>query len=135
MKEPIAADLAACKTCKVGSCCYEGAELNKKELKRIIQYNPSVPKPWVRLVEESEKPDGEHNFSTVVRNGTCVFQDGHNRCTVYKVRPHYCRDFPLENGKTAEHYQRLCVLFHEKWAHNSNVRAIYDQRENFQEKK
>ena len=130
MPEKITADLKACKTCRVGSCCYEGAELTKKELKRIIRYNPSVEKPWFRMVTESEKPDGIHNFSTIVRNGTCVFQDKDNRCMVYTVRPHYCRDFPLENNKTAPHYRRLCVLFHEKWAHNSGVRRTYNQREN-----
>ncbi len=129
MPEPIVADLAACKSCRVGSCCYEGAELNKKELKRIIRYHPAVAKPWFRLVTDSEKPDGEHNFSTIIRDGTCVFQDKNNRCLVYKVRPHYCRDFPLENGQTAPHYRRLCVLFHEKWKHNSNVRHTYNQRE------
>ena len=134
MQEPIVADLAACKSCKVGSCCYEGVELNKRELKRILRYNPSVAKPWFKLVTESEKPDGDHNFSTVVRNSTCVFQDKNNRCMIYNVRPQYCRDFPLENTQTAPHYRRLCVLFHEKWAHNSSVRKTYNQRENNFEK-
>src|ERR1043166_10171007 len=107
MAKNITADLEACKTCKVGSCCYEGTELNKKELKRILKLNPPVPKPWFRLVEEEDHPDGEHHFATVIRNGTCVFQDQHNRCMVYKVRPHYCRDFPLEDNKTAAHYAHL----------------------------
>ncbi len=135
MSGKITADLEACKTCTIGSCCYEGTELNKKELKRIIRFNPAVPKPWFRLIKDDEYPDGEHHFSTVVRNGSCVFQDGHNRCMIYKVRPHYCRDFPLENNKTAPHYQRLCVLFHEQWPHNSNVRRTFHQRENNLEKK
>ncbi len=135
MSKEITADLEACKTCKAGSCCYEGAELTLRELKIIIKYNPPVAKPWFRLVKKSEKPDGVHDFSTIVRNGTCVFQDKNNLCTVYKVRPHYCRDFPLEDGKTAPHYKRLCVLFHEKWAHNSNTRRVYEERENSAEKK
>ena len=135
MQKKITADLEACKTCKVGSCCYEGTELNKKELKRIIKFNPDVPKPWFRLIEDQENPDGEHDFSTVVRNGTCVFQDKNNRCMVYKVRPHYCRDFPLEYNRDAPHYKRLCVLFHEQWASSSSVKRTYNQREYQQEKK
>ena len=135
MSEKIVADLEACKTCTVGSCCYEGTELNKKELKQILRYNPAVAKPWFRLLTEDEKPDGEHHFSTVVRDGTCVFQDKNNRCLVYKVRPHYCRDFPLEDNETAPHYKRLCVLFHEQWAKNDSVRRTFEQRQNAVERK
>lgn len=135
MSQQTIADIAACKTCTVGSCCYEGTELNKKELKRILRAHPSVPKPWFRLVVDDEHPEGDHHFATVIRNGTCVFQDEHNRCLIYKVRPRYCRDFPVENGKTAPHYKRLCVLFHDQWAHNSQVRRTFHQRENPPEKK
>ncbi len=135
MKKPeIKADLKACETCRVGSCCYEGVELTNQEMRRIIKFNPAIPKPWFRLVTKEEKPDGIHDFSTIVRNGTCVFQDGKNFCQVYKVRPHYCRDFPLENNKTAPHYKRLCVLFHEHWPKSSPVRAVYESRENLQKK-
>ncbi len=130
MPKQIEADLEACKTCKVGSCCYEGVELTNQEMRRILKVNPSVAKPWFRLVAEEEKPDGVHNFSTLVRNGTCVFQDDKNLCKIYEVRPQYCRDFPIEHGQTAPHYQRLCVLFHEKWPASSSVRRTYEQREN-----
>lgn len=108
----VEADLEACNSCTVGSCCYEGVELTGAELKRIAASGPKVAKPWFRLMTEKEKSDDDHPFATVVRDGSCVFQDQNNRCTVYNVRPQYCRDFPLEDGKTATHYQRLCVLFH-----------------------
>ncbi len=134
MNEELKADLEACKTCTVGSCCYEGAELTSQELKKIIQFNPPIPKPWFRLVEDDENPDGVHAFSTITRNGTCVFQDGNNRCLVYAARPHYCRDFPLEDQKTAPHYQRLCVLFHQEWPKDGSVWKNYNQRENSSKK-
>ncbi len=132
MPEEIKADLEACKSCKVGSCCYEGVDLKREEMKRILKYNPDIPKPWFRVLSDAEVAGGEEHFATVVRSGTCVFQDKDNRCAVYKVRPQYCRDFPLENNKTAPHYRRLCVLFHKDWARNSGVLRTYNQRENNQ---
>ena len=130
MPKKITADLEACKTCRVGSCCYEGVELTSEELKRIVASDPPIEKPWFSVLTGKERSDAEHPFATVVRNGTCVFQDKNNRCTIYAIRPQYCRDFPLEDRTTALHYQRLCVLFHEQWPHNSSVRRTFDQREN-----
>ena len=115
MPNTVVVDTHACKTCQIGSCCYEGVELTAEELKRIIASRPLVPKPWFRKLSDSEQSDQDHPFATVVRNGTCVFQGQDNLCTIYPVRPQYCRDFPIEEGKTAPHYCRLCVLFHEEW--------------------
>ena len=129
MPKAVVADVEACKSCKVGSCCYEGVDISLKEVQRIIKYNPNVPKPWFRLLDQKEILDKKYPFSTIVRNSSCVFHDENNRCMVYKVRPHFCRDFPLEDNKTAPHYKRLCVLFHADWAANSPVRRSYNQRE------
>ena len=130
MSQTLTADIHACQSCRIGSCCYEGVELTNQELRRIVNSNPSVPKPWFRLLKDHEKPDGVHNFSTIVRGNSCVFQGPDNRCMIYEVRPQYCRDFPVEHGKTAPHYQRLCVLFHHQWPANSSTRRTYLQREN-----
>ena len=122
-------DTKACKTCRVGSCCYEGAEMTLNEMKAILRKNPKVPKPWFRLVEPHEEPEKHYPFSTIMRNGTCVFQDKDNRCLVYRIRPKHCREFPLEKGKTAPYYKRLCVLFCGQWPNNV-VRRTYFQRIN-----
>ncbi len=120
--------LKVCKICKVGSCCYEGAELTKQEMKKIIHYNPRIPKPWFRLVRNHEEPDGIHLFSTIERNGTCIFQDKDNRCLIYDVRPRICRHFPMEDGRKALYCERLCVVFYDRWPRN-RVKRNYYQRE------
>ncbi len=86
-----------CKKCRIGSCCYEGVELSAQELKTIVKFQPRVPKPWFRKLSPSEITDERHTFTTLVRHGTCVFQDKHNRCLIYPVRPDLCRQFPMEN--------------------------------------
>lgn len=121
-------DQTVCDRCRVGSCCYEGAELTLAEIKAILKKNPGVPKPWFRLVEPHEGPDKKYPFSTVMRGGTCVFQDKNNRCLVYKVRPKHCREFPLEKGRPAPYYKRLCVVFCDQWPNNS-IKRTYVQRE------
>jgi Fe-S-cluster containining protein len=118
MENKIVPDSRVCRNCTVGSCCYEGAELSPDELKRIIRYDPAVPKPWFRLVAPHEGPEEEYPFSTIMREGTCVFQDTDNRCLIYSVRPRSCRDFPYEKGKTAPYFQRLCVQWYQKWPNN-----------------
>lgn len=121
-------DPGACRTCTSGSCCYEGVELSAAQMRRILKYGPAVPKPWFRLVRPDEHPDKDYPFATVIRNGTCVFQDGLNRCRVYPVRPRFCREFPMENGRAAPFYKRLCVLFRDEWPDNA-VRRTYLRRE------
>ena len=129
MPESLTADLKACHTCRIGTCCYGGVELTADELKRISKSNPPVAKPWFRKLIGKERSDDEHPFATVVRNGTCVFQDKNNFCLIYDVRPHYCREFPIEKGETAPHYRQLCVLFHEGWRANDPMKNNLLKRE------
>lgn len=133
MGEDVVPDEKACERCKIGSCCYEGTELSAEEVKRVIAFDPDVPKPWFRLVEKHEGLDPRYPFSTIVRDGSCVFHDKNNRCMIYPVRPGFCREFPFENGKAAPYYQRLCILHHQQWAPNSSVRRAYEQREEARE--
>ncbi len=103
--------------------------MTTEEMQRIAATHPQVPIPWFRKLEGKELSDAEHPYATVVRNGTCVFQDKTNLCKIYDVRPQYCRDFPIEDGKTAPHYQRLCVLFHEQWSAQSALKKNLVKRE------
>jgi len=121
-------NVPACQRCTAGSCCYEGAELTAAELKKIIAYNPPVAQPWFRLVKDSEDPNARYPFTTLVRNGTCVFQNMMNRCVIYEVRPTMCCHFPLEHGKAAPYFKRLCALFYHQWPNNA-VKRTYRQRE------
>jgi len=104
-----------------------GVELNKKELERILVLDPPVKKPWFRVVEHHEEFDGTHHFTTLRRHGACVFQDKNNRCVIYSVRPHFCREFPLEQGEVAPYYQRLCRIF-EKTSMKATVKRACAKR-------
>jgi len=104
-----------------------GVELSKKELKKILALHPLVEKPWFRVVEHHEEFDGMHHFSTIRRDGACVFQDKNNRCVIYSVRPHFCKEFPLEKGVTAPCYPQLCRIF-EKTSMKPTVKKIYAKR-------
>ncbi len=117
-----------CKTCQAGTCCYEGVELTQRELLRIIEFKPRVAKPWFRLVDSGEEPDEKYPFATVLREGSCVFQDENNRCMIYPVRPFYCRQFPFEKRKLAPYFKRLCVLCRDQWPNNI-IRRTYLLRE------
>jgi len=129
MKKKHSINLETCRKCNIGSCCYEGAELSKKELIKILKVSPKIPKPWFRLVEKHEELDKEYPFTTIMRKGTCVFQDKNNRCAIYNVRPQNCREFPLEYNQAAPYYKRLCKVFNEQWGSNSSIRKVYKERE------
>jgi len=121
--------LKGCKECRIGSCCYEGAELSLKELKEILKSKPKVPKPWFRLVEKHEEPEKEYPFTTIVRGTSCVFQDKNNLCAIYDIRPRNCREFPLENKGLAKYFKRLCRQCYNEWPNNV-VKRSFSQREN-----
>lgn len=100
--------LERCKVCKVGSCCNEGVELSREEVRRIIEAAPKVEKPWFRLVDPINNPVPGYSYETRIKNGSCIFQAEDKKCLVYAVRPKYCREFPLENGEIAQYHERLC---------------------------
>lgn len=108
MRKGIKELLERCKTCKSGLCCQEGVELNQEEMKRIAEFNPEVKRPWFGLIDAEDEPDPGYTHETLVRDGRCIFQHKDKRCLVYEVRPAYCAEFPLEDGKLAKYYKRLC---------------------------
>lgn len=100
--------LERCTSCKSGSCCQEGVELSREEARRIIALAPEINRPWFRLVHPEDNPAPGYNYETLVKNGRCIFQAPDKKCLVYKVRPKNCAEFPLEDGKIAEYYEKLC---------------------------
>ena len=100
--------LKSCKACKRGSCCQDGVELDLQEARRISKLKLRLKKPWFEdLLKDTNLPSG-WKVSTVARDGRCVFQKKNFRCRIYRHRPNFCRDFPLENGGIAEFYDYLC---------------------------
>lgn len=100
--------LEKCNSCKLGACCEEGVELSKEEVKRIIAFVPQVKKPWFRLVDPENDPLPGYNYETLIKDRRCIFQADDKKCRIYSVRPKNCAEFPLEDGKLAQYYHRLC---------------------------
>ncbi|MFC1708502.1 YkgJ family cysteine cluster protein [Candidatus Omnitrophota bacterium] len=100
--------LEICTTCANGSCCQDGVEVDLEQAKTISKLNINLKKPWFEgLIEDNDVPSG-WGISTVVRDGRCVFQRKNHLCMIYKHRPIFCRDFPMEKGQIAEFYSYLC---------------------------
>lgn len=98
-----------CQACRVGSCCWEGVEVDLFEVAKILKRTHSdIPRPWFYYLRRDRSFPSGYVFSTILRHGRCVFQASDSRCRVYAVRPRFCREFPLENGAKAPEYHRLC---------------------------
>ncbi len=101
-------DLKLCKECFLGSCCRWGVELDLLEVAQILQKRLDIPKPWFEFLGRDKRYPSGYKFSTMVKNRRCIFQADNRRCLVYEVRPRYCSEFPLEDGKKAPYYHSLC---------------------------
>ncbi|MFQ5680676.1 MAG: YkgJ family cysteine cluster protein [Candidatus Omnitrophota bacterium] len=101
---------ARCRRCDTGICCREGVELTESEMKRVLRLRPApdIRRPWFKPIDRRENPDSDCDYETLLRDNRCVFQAKNNRCLVYRVRPRYCREFPLEGNGLAPYYTELC---------------------------
>jgi len=99
-----------CKACITGTCCREGVDVDIEEAKKISRLSVSVKKPWFGDFFYDKDLPSKWGVSTVVRDGRCVFQSQDKKCLIYKNRPRYCRDFPIELGGIAEWYDYLCEM-------------------------
>lgn len=106
-------NIEKCKECIDGSCCQDGVELSKQEIRHIIDFAPAVKKPWFRRVASEYNPAPGYPFETIIKDNRCIFQDENKRCLVYPARPKHCREFPFENDDIAEYYDSLCGKIHE----------------------
>ncbi|QAT16502.1 hypothetical protein BU251_01545 [Candidatus Velamenicoccus archaeovorus] len=101
-----------CRACGFGRCCRDGVEVDLFEAARILKQLRNRPlglaKPWFRYLRADKRSPSGFVFSTIVRDKRCVFQDKNMRCRIYPIRPRYCREFPLEDGRVAPYYHLLC---------------------------
>jgi len=97
-----------CETCLNGSCCRDGVDADLEEAKKISKLKLKLKRPWFQdLFRDKDMPSG-WAVAIIIKNGRCIFQKKDKRCSIYKYRPWYCREFPLENGQIAGHYHYLC---------------------------
>ncbi|MDD5019425.1 MAG: YkgJ family cysteine cluster protein [Candidatus Omnitrophica bacterium] len=97
-----------CRGCGLGRCCREGVEVDLFEAAEILKRPLDIPRPWFIYQGRDKRFPSGFVFSTVLRHRRCVFQNEQMRCVVYDIRPRYCREFPLEDGRKAPYYHHLC---------------------------
>ncbi|MFA6281649.1 MAG: YkgJ family cysteine cluster protein, partial [Candidatus Omnitrophota bacterium] len=82
------------KCVKCGKCCQHGVEVDIEEAKKlIIKYG----KMFHEMHFDKDFPSG-FAVSTSIKDGKCMFLKK-RKCSIYKDRPEYCKQFPFENGK------------------------------------
>lgn len=101
-------DLRLCGECLQGSCCRLGVEVDLFEVARILEKKLDIAKPWFQYLGRDKMFPSGYKFTTLTRNRRCIFQNDVMRCLVYEIRPRFCEEFPLENGKKAPYYESLC---------------------------
>ncbi len=100
--------LSLCKSCRSGSCCCDGVSADLKKAMEISLVDLDIKKPWFENIHRDDDFSSGWAVATVVRNGRCVFQRKDNLCSIYPIRPRYCREFPYEDGELAQMYEDLC---------------------------
>lgn len=101
-------DLRLCEACDQGACCREGVDVDLLEVARILEMQLDIPKPWFEFLGRDKRFPSGYKFSTILRKRRCIFQDDNKRCRIYPLRPRFCAEFPLEDGKKAPYYHALC---------------------------
>ncbi len=101
-------DPVLCRECVVGACCRYGVEVDLFEAARILKLSLDIPRPWFHFIRRDKRSPSGFVFGTVLRERRCVFQGHDRRCRVYALRPRFCREFPLEDGRRAPYYLSLC---------------------------
>ena len=101
-------DLTLCGVCTQGACCRDGVEVDLFEVARILQKPLDMPKPWFEYLGQDRRFASGFKFSTLLKRRRCIFQDKDRRCRIYEIRPQFCAEFPLENGRPAPYYRALC---------------------------
>jgi Fe-S-cluster containining protein len=100
--------LEICRNCVDGTCCFGGVDVDLAEALRISQLQLDIKKPWFEYLHRDPNVPSGWALETVVRNGSCVFHRPDRRCSIYDIRPHYCAEYPFEDGELAKNYQEYC---------------------------
>ncbi len=100
--------LEICKSCRKGSCCFGGVDVDLVKALKISMLDLDIEKPWFEYLHRDKNLPSGWAVETVVRDDACVFQRKDRRCVIYKIRPRYCVDYPFENGGLARNYKYFC---------------------------
>ena len=101
-------DCMKCDT--LGACCCEGVWVDLEEAKSITAYG--IFKGHFSNLEEDETFPSGWKVSSSYNDGRCSFLDPDNLCNIHKtdfnLKPKYCKEFPIQDGKTSPSYKDLC---------------------------
>ena len=100
--------IVVCRECGQGACCRDGVEADLFEVARILEESLDISRPWFQYLGRDKRFPSGFKFTTLVRHRRCIFQNAQKRCMIYAIRPRFCEEFPLENGKKAPYYHKLC---------------------------
>jgi len=92
-----------------GSCCRKGVWVDLEEAKKIIELDTLGN--FYDLKKDEDFPSG-YKIGTCLENEKCTFLGIDNLCVIhrinYELKPHYCKEFPLEDGKVTGDIIHLC---------------------------
>lgn len=100
----------SCGKCrKKNSCCDFGAWVDLEAAKKILSLG--LGGDFYHLEEDRDFPSG-YKVGTSYEDNRCSFLEPDGLCAIHKIdydlKPVYCREFPLENGKLSPVAGVLC---------------------------
>ena len=99
-----------CSKCPGYCCSYDRIEITEFDVRRLAKHfdvdvETARKRYTRRYVKKSEKVDEmilRHRKDHVYKSICMFFDQDERRCTVYKARPHVCRQYP--NGNKCGYY-------------------------------
>ena len=85
---------------KCSACCSQGVWLTLSEAQKIMRRHPGARFHWLKY-------DDKEYWTNTSYRGKCQFLS-HTGCLIYDLRPKYCKEFPLEDGKPRYSMLKQC---------------------------
>lgn len=100
-----------CDKCeKQHACCKTGAWVDLEEAKKIMALGIKAGE-FHQLEQDKDFPSG-YCVATSYNSSPCTFLTPDGLCAIHKIdynlKPHYCKEFPYEDGKLAYFVKDLC---------------------------
>lgn len=105
-----------CKQCS--DCCKTGVVVDLKQALKIID---KCGGQMHHLKKNKDFPSG-FSVETSYDSDKCLYLK-RNKCTIYKHRPRYCGEFPLEDGKVSQEVD-LCPQLDSKGRHKKKKKNV-----------
>ncbi|MBN3037985.1 MAG: YkgJ family cysteine cluster protein [Candidatus Omnitrophica bacterium] len=105
-----------CEKCpKKDSCCQTGAWVDLEEAKKILALR--LKGSFHHLRKDRQFPSGYKVATSYEDDEPCTFLTSEGLCSIHKVdyelKPTYCKEFPLEDGKLAPDVDEICYMYRE----------------------